>query len=469
MRAGGLNGWGNGMADKVYDFCVIGGGSGGVRAARLAAEQGRKTILFEADRLGGTCVLRGCIPKKLLVYASHFPAQCADAAGFGWRAARPRLNWRALRRAKDKEIARLSALYEKNLRAVGVTVKHARARLAGPHSVAYESRASQKPRRTSAAGSISARHILLAPGGRPFVPDIPGCEHGMTSDEAFHLPRLPRRILIVGAGYIAVEFAGIFHGSGCEVTLLYRGEEILRGFDDSLRAHLREQLQRKGIRILLQRQLRQIDKRGRVLRAALDDGRILQTDAVMFATGRVPATEGLGLEAAGLAPKANGAIAVNKWLQTRVPHIHALGDVIARVALTPVAIEEAVCLVDTLFRKQPCAMDYALVPSAVFSQPELASVGLTEAEARAQGKSVDVLERRFVPLQQALSPRAEPMLMKMLVARQSGKILGLHMVGEGAAEMIQAFAVALGMGATKRDFDKTTALHPTAAEEWVTL
>ena len=451
------------MASDKYDFCVIGGGSGGVRAARLAAEQGRKVILFEADRLGGTCVLRGCIPKKLLVYASHFSEQCADAAGFGWRVARPRLNWRALKRAKDKEVARLSALYAKTLRTAGVRVVPAHAQFAGPHEVAY---------RTGATGPlkrIAARHILLATGGRPFVPDVPGGELGITSDGAFELTRLPRRILIVGAGYIAVEFAGIFHGAGCEVTLLYRGEEILRGFDDALRTHLRRALERKGIRILLKRQLRSLHKTKAGVRAALASGQSIQTDAVMFATGRAPATDGLNLAAAGLAAQPNGAIAVNKWSQTRVPHIHAIGDVTARVALTPVAIEEAACLIDTLFRKQRRAPDYALVPSAVFAQPELASVGLTEAAARKRTRALDVVERRFTPLAQSLSGRAEPVLMKMLVARASGKILGLHMVGEGAAEMIQAFAVALTMGATRRDFDRTMALHPTSAEEWVTL
>ena len=450
------------MARETYDFCVIGGGSGGVRAARLAAEQGRKTILFEADRLGGTCVLRGCIPKKLLVYASHFSEQCADAAGFGWRVARPRLDWNALRRAKDKEVARLSALYAKNLRRAGVRVVKAHAQLAGPHEVAYGSGARPHKR-------IRARHILLATGGRPFTPDLPGAAHGITSDEAFELTRLPRRILIVGAGYIAVEFAGIFHGAGCEVTIAYRGEEILRGFDASLRTHVRQALERKGIRVLLKRQLKSLHKSGRGLSALLTSGQRLPTDMVMFATGRVPATEGLGLAAAGLAARPNGALAVNKWSQTRIPHIYAIGDVTARVALTPVAIEEAVCLVDTLFRNTPRAPDYRLVPSAVFSQPELASVGLTEAEARTRTRALDVVERRFVPLQQSLSGRAEPVLMKMLVARASGKILGLHMAGEGAAEMIQAFAVALTMGAKKRDFDRTMALHPTSAEEWVTL
>lgn len=448
------------MPPYHYQLFVIGGGSGGVRAARIAASLGARVAIAESFRYGGTCVIRGCVPKKLLVYAAHFAEDFADAQGFGWTVPPAEFSWPQLIEAKNREIARLSSLYEKNLQGARVEVMHGAARLVDAHTVAVNGQ------------HITAEHILVATGGTPFVPQIPGVEHAITSNEVFDLPQLPRRVLMVGGGYIAVEFAGIFHGLGAQVTLCYRGEQVLRGFDDDVRAHLHDAMVTKGISVRLHEDVTQIEKRSDgslAVTLAGTPGTPLVVDAVLYATGRVPNTQGLGLEEVGVALDGAGAIPVDAFGQTCVASIHAVGDVTDRIALTPVAIREGAALAHTLFGPARTPADLTTVPSAVFSQPPIGTVGLTEAQALEQTGSIDIYSARFRSMRHTLSGRDERTLVKLIVDTASQRVLGAHMVGADAPEIIQGLAIAIRMGATKADFDATVALHPTAAEEFVTL
>ena len=440
-----------------YDLFTIGAGSGGVRASRMAAGYGARVAVAEERYLGGTCVNVGCIPKKLLVYGSHFADDFEDAAGFGWSVGERSFDWPALIRNKDQEIARLNSIYRNLLQNSGVEVFESRARVLDAHTVEVAGR------------KITATHILVATGGWPTVPDVPGKEHAITSNEAFHLPEMPRRIVIVGGGYIAVEFAGIFHGLGVEVIQLYRGALFMRGFDIDVRKTLAGEMRKKGIDLRFEADIAAIERNGGTLAATLKDGQTLATDAVMFATGRLPNTRGLGLEAAGVELARNGAVVVNEDYQTSVPSIHALGDVTDRVLLTPVAIAEAMILSRKLFKGDAGAMDYRNIPSAVFSQPPVGTVGCTEEAARQRYGELDIYRSAFRPLKHTLSGRDEKTMMKLVVERASDRVVGCHMVGADAGEIIQGLAVALTCNATKADFDRTIGIHPTAAEEFVTM
>lgn len=447
------------MAGVDFDLFVIGAGSGGVRAARIAAGHGAKVAIAEEFRVGGTCVIRGCVPKKLLVYASRFSDEFEDATGFGWRLEEPVFDWPALVAAKDKEIARLEGMYRTSLERAGVTLLADRAEVTGPRSV-----------RLKASGrTLSAGKILVATGGRPSLGEpIPGIEHVITSNEAFDLKRLPERIAIYGGGYIAAEFAGIFAGLGSQVTLVYRGDKILRGFDEDLRDGLTAAYA-KRIRILTNRTFKSIEKTGKGLKGTLDDGSAVEADEIMFAIGRAPNTAGLGLEAAGVALGWNGHVVVNEYSRSSVETIFAVGDVTDRLALTPVAIREGHAFADTEFGGKPWFVEHALVPTAVFSTPEIGTVGWPEHQAAEHCGKVQVYKASFRPLKATLSGRDERMLMKLIVAADNGKIVGCHVLGEDAAEIVQMAAIAMRMGATKADFDATMALHPSAAEELVTM
>jgi glutathione reductase (NADPH) len=441
------------------DLFVIGAGSGGVRAARIAAAHGAKVAIAEEYRVGGTCVIRGCVPKKLLVYASRFAHEFEDAAGFGWTVPEPAFDWATLIANKDKEIDRLERAYVANLEKPGVVILRGRAVLADPHTI-----------RLAGGETIRAAHVLIATGGAPSLgAAIPGSEHVISSNEAFHLPALPPRILIQGGGYIAVEFAGIFAGLGSAVTLIYRGTNILRGFDDDVRTHLRAEMERHGIAIATGDTVVGVEQAGGAYTVALAGGKRIEVDRVMFATGRKPNIAGLGLETVGVRLADNGGIAVDEFSRTSVPHIYAVGDVTNRINLTPVAIREGHAFADTVFGKRPTKVDHAHVPSAVFSEPEVGVVGLTETQARERHPRIDIYKSTFRPMKATLSGRETRMLMKLVVDGTSGHVLGCHIVGEGAAEMIQMVAIAIKMGATKADFDATMALHPTAAEELVTM
>jgi glutathione reductase (NADPH) len=440
------------------DLFVIGAGSGGVRAARIAAGHGARVTIAEEYRVGGTCVIRGCVPKKLLVYASRFAREFEDAAGFGWTLPAPAFDWPTLIANKDQEIARLEAAYTANLDKAGVKIVKSRAALDDPYTV-----------RLATGERVKAAHILVATGAAPQCPAIPGIEHVITSNEAFHLPFLPRRILVQGGGYIAVEFACIFAGLGAEVTLVYRGDNILRGFDDDVRSHLRGELKKNGITVITGRTVAAVEHSGHAYPVRLSDGRWIDVDKVMFALGRAPNVAGLGLEAAGVSIASSGAVVVDAYSRTRVPHIYAIGDVTNRINLTPVAIREGHAFADTVFGGRPTAVDHRNVPTAVFSEPEVGVVGLTEAQAREQFPRVDIYKATFRPLKATLSGSHTRVLMKLVVDGTSDRVLGCHIVGEGAAEMIQTLAIAMKMGATKADFDATLALHPTAAEELVTM
>jgi glutathione reductase (NADPH) len=445
------------MAEE-FDLFVIGAGSGGVRASRMAASMGARVGIAESYRVGGTCVIRGCVPKKLLVYASHFREDFEDARGYGWAPGEAGFSWPALIAAKDREIDRLNGIYLKLLRDAGVALFEGHARIVDPHTVRIGER------------TITARHLVVATGGRPSLPAIPGIEHAISSNEAFHLPALPARVAVVGGGYIAVEFAGIFNGLGARTHLLYRGERILRGFDDDVRAHLQDEIARKGVQLALRTQVRSIARQadGSLL-LDLGEGATLACDAVMYATGRVPNTEGLGLREAGVALTADGAVAVDPWSQTSVPSIHAIGDVTDRLQLTPVAIREGAALAATLFGGTRTRADHEDVPSAVFSQPPVGTVGLTEAQARERYGRLEVYEARFRPMKHTLSGREERTLMKLVVDAASQRVVGAHMVGADAPEIIQGVAIAVKLGATKAQFDATVGIHPTAAEEFVTM
>ncbi|MGE3916574.1 MAG: glutathione-disulfide reductase [Hyphomicrobiaceae bacterium] len=448
------------MTHFDYDLFVIGAGSGGVRAARIAAAHGARVAIAEEYRYGGTCVIRGCVPKKLLVYASRFRDDFEDAAGFGWTVGESRFDWTTLIAAKDKEIARLEGIYKRNLERVGVTTFDSRAVLEGPHTVRLV-----KPHKT-----VRAKTILIATGGWPNVDaELEGAEHAITSNEAFHLKELPRRVVVAGGGYIAVEFAGIFAGLGAETTLVYRGPKILRGFDEDLRDVLMEELPRRGIRVVTEKVFTRIERTAGGLVGHVTGGDKLEADQIMFAIGRSPNTKGLGLEAAGVEVSRGGAIKVDARSRTSVESIYAVGDVTDRVNLTPVAIREGHAFADSMYGGKPWSTDYDMIPSAVFSTPELGTVGMTEAEARAAHPEIDIYKARFRPMRGTISGREERMLMKLVVAAKGGRVLGCHIAGPDAAEMVQIAAIAMRMGATKADFDATMALHPSAAEELVTM
>ena len=446
------------MAKFDYDLFVIGAGSGGVRGARMAAATGARVGIAEEFRYGGTCVIRGCIPKKLLVYASHFHEDFEDAAGFGWQVPPASFDWTRLIANKDQEIARLEGIYRKLLDGVGVEMHDGRAVLADPHTVEVNGK------------RFTAETILVASGGHPFIPDHPGIEQAITSNEAFHLAALPPRVAVVGGGYIAVEFAGIFKGLGSEVTQIYRGPRVLRGFDEDVRATVDAEMAKKGVAFKYGTDIDQIARRADgALDVALNDGSTLEVDCLMLAIGRRPNTKGLGLEEAGVELGKNGAVAVDAYSRTKVGNIYAVGDVTDRINLTPVAIAEAMAFVDTVYKGRPRAMDHGNTASAVFSQPPVATVGLTEEAAREAGHRVEIYRSTFRALKHTLSGRDERSMMKLIVEAESRKILGAHMVGGDAAEIIQGVAIAVKMGATKEDFDATVGIHPTAAEEFVTM
>jgi glutathione reductase (NADPH) len=448
------------MTQFDYDLFVIGAGSGGVRAARIAATHGAKVAVAEEYRFGGTCVIRGCVPKKLLVYASRFQDDFEDAAGFGWTVGERRFDWATLIANKDAEITRLEGIYKRNLERAGVTIFESRAVLEGPHIVRLA-----KPHKT-----VRAKTILIATGGWPNLDnELEGCEHVITSNEAFHLKEMPKRIIVAGGGYIAVEFAGIFAGLGAETTLIYRGPKILRGFDEDVRDALMEELPRRGIRIVTEKVFTRIEKTDTGLVGDVTGGGRLEADAIMFAIGRAPNTAGLGLEAAGVETTRNGAIKVDGHSRTNIESIYAVGDVTDRVALTPVAIREGHAFADSCYGGRPWSTDYEMIPTAVFSTPEVGTVGMTEAEARAAHSEIDIYKARFRPMKGTLSGREERMLMKLIVEAKGGRVLGCHIVGPDAGEMVQMAAIAMRMGATKADFDRTMALHPSAAEELVTM
>ena len=447
------------MPDFDYDLFVIGGGSGGVRAARVAAQHGARVCLAEEYRIGGTCVIRGCVPKKLLVYASRFAEEFEDAVGYGWKSERVSFDWPTLIANKDLEIERLSKAYVRTLESAGVEIIRQRAVLENANVV-----------RLADGHKISAGTILLAIGARPLVPQhLPGRDLVITSNEAFHLERLPRRIAIVGGGYIAVEFAGIFSGLGVETILIYRGEQILRGFDFDLRSGIAAEMKKKGIEILTHADVERVEKSGDGVRLTLTDGRIVGAGAVMYAAGRIPNTLDMDLDKIGVQLTPHAAVKVDTYSRSSIPSIYAIGDVTNRRNLTPIAIREGHAFADTLYGNTKTAVDYDNVPSAVFSQPELGSVGLTEEDARSRYDKIEVFKTNFRPMKHTLSGRDERALMKLVVDGLTRKVLGAHIMGEGAAEMTQLLAVLLRMGATKEDFDSTVALHPTAAEELVTL
>jgi glutathione reductase (NADPH) len=447
-----------------YDLFVIGAGSGGVRAARLAAMTGARVAVAEEYRVGGTCVIRGCVPKKFMVYASEFSREFDVARGFGWTIGGTRFDWRDFLITKDQEIARLSGIYASNLTKAGADLMLGFARFVDPHTLEVTDAKGGKKR-------VTAAKVLIAAGARPKLPrDVPGIEHVITSEEAFHLPQLPNRIVVVGGGYIAVEFACIFHGLGVEVTLIYRGSNLLRGFDEDVRAHLADELTGSGLRVLLSCEHERIEKReDGVLVSHVGKGITLESEVVMFATGREPHVKGLGLDKAGVALNDYGAVAVDEFSRTNVPHVWAVGDVTDRMALTPVAIREAQAFAETEFYGRETRFDHADVPTAVFSQPPVGAVGLTEAEARHKLGAVDIYLARFRPMKITFFGGRERMLMKLIVERATDKVVGCHIVGPDSAEMIQLAAIAVKAGLTKAQWDATCALHPSAAEELVTL
>ena len=441
-----------------YDLFVIGGGSGGVRAARIAAAEGGARVgLAEESRMGGTCVIRGCVPKKLMVNASAFPKAMQDAAAYGWDVQAGDFDWPKFRGLLGAELTRLETAYRGTLTNAGGVVHDARASLADAHTV-----------RLSTGQSFTAKHILIATGGWPFVPDVPGVELAVTSNEMFDLESLPRRALIVGGGYIASEFACILNGFGTKVTQVYRGPQILRGFDDEARGHVVAGMQAAGIEVLCNADVARLDRAGGGILVTDISGAQTEVDLVLYATGRRPNVQGLGLQDLGVAFGQQGEVIVDEWSQTAVPSIYAVGDVTNRVNLTPVAIREGHALADTLFRAKPSKADHALVASAVFTQPELGAVGMTEEEGKARG-GVQVYTATFRPMKTMFAGRSDRVLMKLIVDAQTRTVLGCHIVGPEAGEMIQLAAIAVKMGATKEDFDRTVAVHPTMAEELVTM
>ena len=448
------------MAEFDVDLFVIGGGSGGVRAARIAAGHGARVAVAEEYRMGGTCVIRGCVPKKLFVIGSHIHHEIEDAAGFGWTIPPVSFDWKTLVANKDREIARLEGIYTSNVEKSGATVHKTRAVFEDAHTL-----------RLTDGKTVTAKYILIATGGAPnHGPEIPGIEHVISSNEAFHLAELPRRVVIQGGGYIALEFACIFAGFGSDVTLIYRGENILRGFDDDVRAHVRAEMEKEGISIITGNTVDKVEKHGKEFTTHLSNGSSIGSDRVMFAIGRHPNVANLGLEKAGVAINPNnGGIAVDSFSRTSVPHIYAIGDVTHRLNLTPVAIREGHAFADTVFGKRSVEVDHVNIPTAVFSQPEIGTVGLTEAQARAQFSHVDVYKVDFKPIKATMSGRDTRVLMKLVIDGSTDRVVGCHIVGDGAAEMIQVLGIAVKMKATKADFDATMALHPTSTEELVTM
>jgi len=442
-----------------FDLFVIGAGSGGVRAARFAAGYGARVAVAESRYLGGTCVNVGCVPKKLLVYGAHYAEDIHEAEGYGWTIDGARFDWASLIANKDREIQRLNGIYKNLLTDSGVTLLQAHARLVDAHTVEVDGK------------HYSAEHILIATGGWPFVPEIPGREHAITSNEAFYLDALPRRVLVVGGGYIAVEFASIFHGCGADTKLLYRGELFLRGFDGALRDHLKDELIKKGLDLQFNADIALIDKQADgTLLATLEDGRTLEADCIFYATGRRPMLDGLGLENVDVALDKRGFVAIDEQFRTSTPSILAIGDVIGRIQLTPVALAEGMAVARQLFKPEEYRpVDYHNIATAVFSLPNMATVGLTEEQAREQGHKVVLFESRFRPMKQTMTDSLERSLMKLVVDADTDKVLGCHMAGPEAGEIIQGLAVALKAGATKRIFDDTVGIHPTAAEEFVTM
>jgi glutathione reductase (NADPH) len=445
------------VAPYDFDMFTIGAGSGGVASSRRAGAYGARVAICEESRVGGTCVIRGCVPKKFLVYGAQFADAFADSQGYGWRAAPPVHDWAGLIAAKNVEIARLEGVYHRLLRDSGVTLIEGRGKLVDPHTVEVGSK------------RYSAANILIATGGHPVLPAIPGIEHAITSNEALELGALPRHVVIVGGGYIAVEFAGIFRGLGADVTLVIRGEDLLTGFDDDIRVTLAQELRKRGIEIRSRCQIARIDKRDHGSDVTTHHGEVLSADLVMYATGRRPNTRGLGLAEAGVKLDDVGAVVVDAWSRSSVPNIYAVGDVTDGLNLTPVAIAEGRALAETLFHDNPMKVDHANVATAVFSQPPIGTVGLTEREARKTHGAIDIYRARFQPMKNALSGRQESTMMKLVVDRETDRVLGCHMVGADAPEIIQGLAIAVTCGATKRQFDQTIGIHPTAAEEFVTM
>ena len=441
-----------------YDLFVIGGGSGGVRAARIAASEGGARVgLAEASRMGGTCVIRGCVPKKLMVFASEYSGLAEDAAAYGWRVRPDGFDWPRFRTSLESELNRLENAYRTTLRHAGVTIHDARAVLVDAHRV-----------RLATGETFTTKHVLIATGGWPFVPEIPGAELAVTSNEMFHLPALPKRALVVGGGYIASEFACILHGLGVEVAMSYRGPQILRGFDDEARGLVAGAMAARGIAIACGVDVVRLDKTAAGIVATASDGSAAAYDLVLYATGRRPNSAGIGLEALGVALGAQGEILVDGWSQTAVPSIYAVGDVTNRLNLTPVAIREGQAFADTVFGGKPWQADHRDVPSAIFTQPELGTVGLSEEAARKRGP-VDIYATSFRPMQSQFAGRQDRALMKLVVDQPTGRVLGCHIVGPGAGELIQIVGIAVKMGATKADFDRTVAVHPTMSEELVTM
>lgn len=442
-----------------FDLYVIGAGSGGVRAARFSAGFGAKVAVAESRYLGGTCVNVGCVPKKLLVYGAHFCDEFEHSKGFGWTPGDAKFEWATLIANKDREINRLNGIYRDLLVNSGVTLHEGHAKIVDPHTVEINGE------------RHTARNILITTGGWPQTPEIPGHEHAISSNQAFFLKELPKRVLVVGGGYIAVEFAGIFHGLGAETTLLYRGDLFLRGFDGTVRKHLQEELSKRGMNLQFNANIERIDKQADgSLKATLKDGRQLEADSVFYATGRRPMLDNLGLENTGVKLDKKGFVEVDELYQTAEPSILALGDVIGRVQLTPVALAEGMAVARRLFKpEQYRPVDYKMIPTAVFSQPDIGTVGLTEEEAREAGHEVVIFESRFRPMKLSLTECQERTLMKLVVDAKTDKVLGCHMVGPEAGEIVQGLAIALKSGATKRDFDDTIAVHPTSAEEFVTM
>ena len=445
-----------------YDLFVIGGGSAGVRAARMAAQRGARVALAEAAQLGGTCVNLGCIPKKLYSYAAHYGEAFEEAAGYGWQVeGHPTLDWATLKSRRAQEILRLNGIYRSLLDKAGVHILQDWAQLTDAHTVQL----------ASSGQRVRARHILVATGGRPHVPDIPGRELVITSNDMFDLEPFPKRLLVVGGGYIASEFASIFQGLGAQVTQLYRGSQILRGFDTEIASFVATEMQKKGVQLRLQADITAVRRGSTGLRATLQNGEVLEADAVLYATGRVPLVQGLGLEAAGVRLSDKGAIEVDAQYRTSVPSILAAGDVTARAQLTPVALAEAMVIVDTLFGAGTRTLNYDFIPTAVFTHPSIGTVGYTEEAARERfgGDDIRVFRSEFKALRHTLSDSTERTLMKLVVQTSTDRVVGLHMVGAEAGEIVQGFAVALRAGATKAVFDSTIGIHPTAAEEFVTM
>jgi glutathione reductase (NADPH) len=442
-----------------YDLFVIGAGSGGVRAARIASLAGAKVAIAEEYRIGGTCVIRGCVPKKLLVFGADYRQMLADAAGYGWTVD-ARFDWPTLRDRVQAEVTRLSGIYAANVAKAGVTAFAERAELVDAHTVKL----------VKSGSEFSAERILIATGGRPYLPDgLPGVELGISSNEAFHLPELPRRVLIVGGGYIALEFANIFSGLGSETRILHRGDQMLRGFDDDLRAHMHIETERAGVRLTMKATITRLDKTGDGIRATLSTGEKLDTDVVLFAIGRHPNTEGLGLDKAGVKLDSAGAVIVDEYSQSCVESIYAIGDVTNRTNLTPVAIRDGHAFADTVYNKRPTAVDHATIPSAVFGRPPIGSVGLTETDARRSHGAVDIYRSNFRPMRTAFVANETRTLMKLVVDGKTDQVLGVHIAGADAPEMIQLAAIAVKAGITKKQWDSTMALHPTAAEEIVLM